>query len=385
MSPRSTGTGIALALLSAATFATSGPFAKSLLETGWTPGAVVFLRIAGAALLLAVPTARALSGRWHLLRRSWRQVLAYGMAAVALPQLAFFYAVQHLSVGVALLLEYLALVMVVAWQCVAARRLPRTPTVVGIVLAVLGLLLVLDLLPVAGGGHVRVDGIGVLWGLLAAVGLTSYFLLSGHSDEASLPPLALAGGGLMVGGVTFALLGYAGLLPMTFPTDDVSLAGFQVPWWLAVVELAVFAAATAYVTGIAATRMLGAKLASFVGLSEVMFAVLFAWVLLGELPRPVQLVGGLVLLAGVVAVRSENRGPASVLEGPVLGTTPLGEGAVVLDDAFEDHGVGVVSVDAQHAAVQTMDHELPGAGAGVAEQVELERGVGEVEAFHPAR
>ena len=55
-----------------------------------------------------------------------------------------------------------------------------------------------------------------------------------------------------------------------------------------------------------ATRVLGAKLASFVGLSEVLFTVLFAWVLLGELPRPVQLVGGLFILAGVVAVRSEQ-------------------------------------------------------------------------------
>ena len=88
-------------------------------------------------------------------------------------------------------------------------------------------------------------------------------------------------------------------------------------------ELAAIAAATAYVTGIVATRVLGAKLASFVGLSEVMFAVLFAWVLLGELPRPVQLVGGLFILAGVVAVRAEQvRGPEdrsaplSVVTGP---------------------------------------------------------------------
>ena len=80
------------------------------------------------------------------------------------------------------------------------------------------------------------------------------------------------------------------------------------------------AAATAYVAGIVATRVLGAKLASFVGLSEVMFAVLFAWVLLGELPRPVQLVGGLFILAGVVAVRSEQaRGPEDRAAAPSVG------------------------------------------------------------------
>lgn len=338
MSSRSTGAGILVALLSAATFATSGPFAKSLLETGWTPGSVVFLRIAGAALLLAVPTVRALGGRWGLLRRGWRQVVAYGVAAVAVPQLAFFYAVQHLSVGVALLLEYLGLVLVVAWQCLAARRLPRLPTVFGIVLAMVGLVLVLDVF-----GSVRVDGVGVVWGLIAALGLASYFLLSGHAAEEQLPPLVLAGGGLVVGAVTFAFLGATGVLPMSFEVRSVSLAGASLPWWVAVLELAAIAAAMAYIAGIVAARVLGAKLASFVGLSEVMFAVLFAWLLLGELPRPVQLVGGLFILAGVIAVRTEELGgpddlvvpPSAVEPGLAVGGAALHDVPVVADDQVE--------------------------------------------------
>ena len=338
MSTRSSGAGILVALLSAATFATSGPFAKSLLETGWTPGSVVFLRIAGAALLLAVPTVRALGGRWHLLRSGWKQVVAYGVAAVAVPQLGFFYAVDHLSVGVALLLEYLGLVLVVAWQCLVARRLPRLPTVAGIVLAVVGLVLVLDVF-----GEVRIDGVGVMWGLIAALGLASYFLLSGHAAEQPLPPLVLAGGGLVVGAVTFAFLGAVRVLPMTFDTRSVELAGVTLPWWSSVLELAVIAAATAYIAGIIAARVLGAKLASFVGLSEVMFAVVFAWVLLGELPRPVQLVGGLFILAGVVAVRTEELGgpgdeavPVSAVEpGLALGVAALGDAPVVPDDRVE--------------------------------------------------
>lgn len=305
----STGAGLLVALLSAATFATSGPFAKSLLETGWTPGSVVFLRIAGAAALLLVPSVLAMRGRWHLLRSAWPHLLAYGVAAVAVPQLAFFYAVNHLSVGVALMLEYLALVLVVAWQCLVAQRLPRRPTVAGIVLAMVGLVLVLDVF-----GGVRVDGIGVLWGLFAACGLAAYFLLSGHVAEQPLPPLVLAGGGLVVGALGFAAMGLTGLLPMTFRTAPVQLAGATLPWWAAVAELAVFAAAAAYVAGIIATRLLGAKLASFVGLSEVMFAVLFAWFLLDELPRPVQLLGGLFILAGVIAVRSEETRDASTPE-----------------------------------------------------------------------
>jgi ribosomal protein L25 (general stress protein Ctc) len=76
---------------------------------------------------------------------------------------------------------------------------------------------------------------------------------------------------------------------------------------LALAELVVVAAAFAYVLGIVGARLLGSTLASFVGLTEVLFAVLFAWLLLAELPGVLQLVGGAVLLSGVVAVRLGER------------------------------------------------------------------------------
>jgi drug/metabolite transporter (DMT)-like permease len=67
--------------------------------------------------------------------------------------------------------------------------------------------------------------------------------------------------------------------------------------------LAVVAAAAAYLLGAIGARRLGSTVASFVGLTEVLFAVLLAWLLLGELPTPVQLTGGVLILAGVGAVR----------------------------------------------------------------------------------
>ncbi|MGN6299828.1 MAG: EamA family transporter, partial [Angustibacter sp.] len=80
-----------------------------------------------------------------------------------------------------------------------------------------------------------------------------------------------------------------------------------VGWWVPVLLLGLVTAAVAYVTGIEATRRLGSRLASFVALLEVLAGVGFAWALLGELPRVVQLVGGLLVLAGVVAVRLGER------------------------------------------------------------------------------
>jgi len=94
----------------------------------------------------------------------------------------------------------------------------------------------------------------------------------------------------------------------SFATVD--FAGHQVSWIVPVVGLSLVAAAIAYVSGIGAARLLGAKLSSFVGLTEVIFAVLFAWLLLGELPTAMQLAGGVLIVAGIALVRVDEMRPA---------------------------------------------------------------------------
>ncbi len=290
--------GLVAAVLTAAAFGTSGPFAKSLLETGWSSGAIVLLRVGIAALVLLPLAVVSLRGRWRAVRRHVGLILSYGLVAVAGCQVAYFNAVQHLPVGVALLLEYCGTVLVVLWVWARTRRSPGRTTWTGIAVCVVGLALVLDV-----AGHLRPDPVGVFWGLVAAVGLAVFFV--GSASEADdLPPVALAALGMAVGAVALALLGLVKVLPMTFATHDVVLRGTSWPWWLAIGELAVIAAATAYLLGTFAARRLGSTVASFVGLAEVLFAVLFAWLLLGELPRPLQLVGGLLVVGGVVAVRA---------------------------------------------------------------------------------
>ena len=294
------GGGVALALASAAAFGTSGAVASPLLDTGWSPGAVVTFRISVAAVVLLVPTVLALRGRWGALRGNAGLVLGYGVLAVAGAQLAYFSAIQHLSVGVALLIEYLAPVLIVGYLWARTGRRPTRLTAVGVVLSLAGLVLVLDLT-----GQVQISLVGVLWALGAAVGLSAYFLLSDHGSDGddAVPTLALAGAGLVIGASVLALAGVTGILPMRASTADVAMAGFTVPWWVAGLELALLAGALAYVMGIVAVRRLGSTLGSFVALTEVMFAVVFAWLLLDQLPAPVQLLGGALIVAGVVAVR----------------------------------------------------------------------------------
>ena len=298
--------GIVAAVVTAAAFGTSGPFGKALLVTGWSSGAIVLLRVGIAAVLLALPAVLACRGRWNVVRANLPVILVFGLVAVAGCQVSYFNAVGALSVGVALLLEYSGTVLVVLWVWLRTRRAPSRMTLVGGATALAGLGLVLDI-----AGQSPPDLVGLMWGLLAAIGLAAYFVASSHGDG-GLPPVALAGFGMGVGAVALAGLGATGFLPMQFRTVELLVAGESLPWWVAIGELAVVAAALAYLLGTFAVRALGATVASFVGLSEVLFAIGFAWLLLGELPSPLQLAGGTLVVAGVVAVRlGERYSPAT--------------------------------------------------------------------------
>lgn len=290
--------GVGLAVLSAATFGASGPFAKALLDTGWSPGATVLARVGGAALIMLLPAL-------VLLRRSrpsWnvsRTIIVYGVVAIAGAQVCYFNAIQHLSVGVALLLEYLAPVLLVAWTWARSGR-PGYKTMGGTGLSVVGLVLVLDV-----GGAVDVSLIGVVWGLGAAVCLSVYFVLSAQVGT-GIPPVLLAGGGLMVGTLAIGLLGVVGVLPLHASSAPVPVLHTTTSWLVPVGMLILVSTVLAYLTGIHSAHRLGSRVASFVGLTEVMFAVLFAWLLLAELPAPVQLLGGVCILGGVALVNSDR-------------------------------------------------------------------------------
>ncbi|MFE9654128.1 DMT family transporter [Micromonospora sp. NPDC006431] len=305
------GVGLGLALLSALTFATSGTFARSLIAGDWSAEAVVLARVGIAALVLAVPALLALRGRWPVLRRNAGTIVVFGLLGVAVAQACFFNAVRYLPVGVALLLEYLGIVLVVGWMWLVHGQRPRLLTVIGSLTALGGLVFVLDL---TGAG--RLDPIGVLWGLGAGVGLAGYYVIAGRVD-AALPSVVMASGGMAIGALALALLGMARLLPLRADTADVTFAGQQVSWLVPIAGLSLIAAVVAYLAGVAGARLLGARLSSFVGLTEVMFAVLIAWLVLAELPTAVQLLGGALIVVGVALVRlDELRTPETVPPAP---------------------------------------------------------------------
>ena len=292
--------GVIVAAIAAISFGTSGALVKPMLEAGWSPTAAVTARAWTAGLVLLPFALYSLRGRWAALWRARWRVLGMGIVGVAGTQLAYFAALQTIPVSTALLIEFLAPLILVGFVWVTTKRMPRRTVLLGSALAVGGLLLVI------GPGAIRaVDPMGVLFAFGAAISCAVFFVVAARPAE-GLPPIALATFGLLVGGTVLGLLGLTGLLPFTASFLDLSLLGTVVPWWAPLLALAIISTALAYVAGITAAGILGSRLASFVGLLEVIFASLFAWLLLGEVLTPLQLLGGLLILGGIAAVGEER-------------------------------------------------------------------------------
>jgi len=288
-----------MAVASALAFSSSGPFVKPLLEAGWSLGAALLVRMGVAGLVLAPALYLAMRRERGFLRRHWVLIVGFGLTAVAGCQLFFFSAMQRMPVAVALLIQYLAPVLLVVFAWIRTRRRPSRLVLAGSVVAVLGLVLVAD---ISGASF---DLIGTLLALGAAVCVGAYFLISERTGD-DLPPLALASGGLLVGAALMAILCVSGILPFQAPSVSVVLAGVEVPWFLPLLWVAAIATSVGYAFGVMAVPRIGSRLASFVGLSEVLFALGFAWLFLSEIPAPIQFVGGALILVGVVLVRLDE-------------------------------------------------------------------------------
>ncbi|HMS76723.1 DMT family transporter [Gordonia sp. (in: high G+C Gram-positive bacteria)] len=289
--------GLAFALISALSFGLSGALARPLLESGWSSGTIVTIRIGVGGLALVPVALRDMHGRWSLLRKHALTIGLYGLFGVVIAQFCFFSAIQTIPVASAMLIEHTAPVVVLLWLWAAHRQRPSALLCVGVMLCAIGLLCVLE---VTGGGGL--DVAGVLWATAAMVGAVGYFFISAkpHRD---LPPSVLSAAGMIAAAVLLGVLGSVGLMPFDIGDSAADFTGFSIPAWLALLGLAVITVAVAYPTGIVAARILGARLASLIALTEVIAATIWAAVLLSEVPSAIQLAGGVLVIAGVVCAK----------------------------------------------------------------------------------
>jgi drug/metabolite transporter (DMT)-like permease len=237
-----------------------------------------------------------------------------GVVGIGLVQWLYFVAIARLPVGIALLLEYLAPVLVVVWVRFVRHEQVRARLWAALVLAVAGLVVVAE----AWQG-LRLDGLGVLAGLGAAGSLAAYYLTSerglGRRD-----PLSLAAWTF-----TAAALFWSVLQPWwTFPWGDLTrsvplpgpLPDADVPAYLLVLWVVVLGTVVPYGLILLALRSLGSARTGLLGMAEPVLAAGVAFVVLGEALSRVQLVGGAVVLTGIVLAETARQRPPDAVPVP---------------------------------------------------------------------
>ncbi|MEU6225112.1 EamA family transporter [Streptomyces sp. NPDC047042] len=310
---RGRSVGLGLALLSAVAFGGSGVAAKPLIEAGLDPLHVVWLRVAGAALVM-LP----LAVRHRALVRSRPALLAgFGLLAVAGVQACYFAAISRIPVGVALLVEYLAPALVLGWVRFVQRRPVTRAAALGVVLAVGGLACVVEV-----WSGIGFDATGLLLALAAACCQVCYFVLSDQGSEAgneAPDPLGVIAYGLLVGTLVLTVVARPWQMEWSVLAGSAHMDGTPVAAGLLLGWLVLVATVVAYVTGVVSVRRLSPQVAGVVACLEAVIATVLAWVLLGEHLSAPQIVGGAVVLLGAFIAQSSTPAKGSaepVARGP---------------------------------------------------------------------
>ncbi|MEU9225095.1 EamA family transporter [Streptomyces massasporeus] len=314
VSGRGRGVGLGLALLSAVAFGGSGVAAKPLIEAGLDPLHVVWLRVAGAALVMLPLAVR----HRALLRRRPGLLAGFGLLAVAGVQACYFAALSRIPVGVALLIEYLAPALVLGWVRFVQKRPVTRAAAVGVVLAVGGLACVVEVW--SGLGF---DALGLLLALGAACCQVGYFVLSDQGSDAgdeAPDPLGVIAYGLLVGAAVLTLVARPWTMDWSVLQGTASMDGRPVAAVVLLAWIVLVATVVAYVTGVISVRRLSPQVAGVVACLEAVIATVLAWVLLGEHLSAPQIVGGAIVLVGAFIAQSST--PSKGSEQPVASGGP---------------------------------------------------------------
>ncbi|MDA8435945.1 MAG: EamA family transporter [Actinomycetales bacterium] len=289
-------------LLAASLFALNGTVSKYVLLEGVPWYRLSQFRVSAAFVILVAVVALTNRPALRLRRSEIPRIAAYGILGVAVTQSLYFVAILRLPVGVSLLFEFTAPIMVALWFRFVLREPVRDRVFAALVLALVGLAMVAQ----AWQG-LSLDLIGVLAALTAAAALAFYYV-EGEKLVVHRDPISTT-----MWGFGAATLFWAVVCPWwTYPFRELSFTqsfgadGPVLPSWVYLGYMVVLGTVVPFVLVLQSLRHLRATQASVVGMTEPVIASVIAWVFLGEILTPVQIVGGFVVLVGIVLAETSR-------------------------------------------------------------------------------
>jgi drug/metabolite transporter (DMT)-like permease len=302
-----------MVLASGVLFAVNGTVSKLILEAGVDASRLTLLRAAGAwtGLTVIAAVTRPRLGRLRVRAADLPLLITYGLAGFFLVPMLYFVAISRLPVGIALLFEYTAPLLVALW----ARFGQRQPVKRRLWYGLAGNLIGLACITQFWRANLRLDTIGVLAGLGAAGLLCFYYVLGARGvverDTVSLTWWAF--GIAALAGLTVAVF-RGGTL---FPAHVLAHHSHGIPVWLLAIYLVLGGSIASYLLVAGALRHLPPTSVGIIGMIEPVIASGVAWVVLRERLSIFQLIGGVLVLIGVaVAETARTAGPGELPEIP---------------------------------------------------------------------
>jgi drug/metabolite transporter (DMT)-like permease len=295
--------GYALVLSGAALFVINAGVSRVIQAAGVDSMTLTTTRCTGTAIaLVAVLLARGERLRLPRSLPEVARVIGFGISGVALVQYFYFVAIDRLPVGIALLLEFTAPVLVALFARFVYRERVRHRMWLGLGCALGGLALVAEVWQ-----GMRLDALGVLAGFAAAVSLATYFLLGERSIDTQ-PPLHVLTEAFIVATIFWNLVQP---LPSLWQTDLSSqqalggtLAGTSAPVWMLLVWMIVLGTVLPFLAELTALQHLSATEVTLVGMVEPVGATILGWLWFRENLSAVQILGVAVVLAGIVLAQT---------------------------------------------------------------------------------
>ncbi len=299
-------------LVAAFLFALNGVVAKSAMNAGLDPVHLTQLRNAGSMVLLIGIVAATRPATFRVRRHELPFLITYGVVAFTLVQYLYFLTISRLNVGIGTLLAFLAPVIVALWMRFGRRRDVSSSIWVAIGMTLVGLFLVAQAWQ---GG--TLDPLGVVAGIACAVALALYWLL-GESGQQHRDAVSLTMWGFVFASIAWAIVApWWGFPWATMSTSAAPMLGEAAgpPVWTVMIWGIVMGTVVPFLLVLGSLRRLGAQRAGIVATTEPLWAFLIGFVLLGETVAGVQLVGGLLVLAGVIIAETSRRTEVLVTPG----------------------------------------------------------------------
>lgn len=303
MTARDPRLGYLLIITAAVLFGLNGGVSRVAMGSGLSPESFTTLRITGATVVFV---AYAACFRRSALSRprgsAFLLVVALGLVGVTALQLTYNVAIDRLPLGIALLIEYLAPVLVVLWVRFVRKEPVHGRMWVAVALAVTGLAVVSEV-----WNGLQLDALGVVMALLAAVSFATYFLLGEHNmgfDD----PLRVILWAFVVATVAMNLIEPIWTTPSLGSSTSMlgRLDGYSDNPWVVVGIVVVMGTVLPFFLGMVALRHLPATIVTVVAMLEPVIANVLGWAWFRESLNPVQVLGALAVLGGIVLAQTSR-------------------------------------------------------------------------------